>query len=282
MASLSRLRDFNLTDYYLHDARNGPAIWKFAHYLPVYEKHFGRFRGTDVHFLEVGIHSGGSLRLWREFFGERAVIFGMDRLNATRIYQGDPRFGSPQRIFVGDQGSPTFWRTLKERVPRLDILLDDGGHQQHLMTATATAMIPHLSFGGVYLCEDLADIHFADRHPGMDHSSSAQLEWFFSQFARPMLPYRNVKPVPHSKGDYSDELTSVQRTIASLSFYPFQVVIEKRTAPLESILNEEHRGTFHLGSSEALFAHEMRVPELKAQYRAGHVEPWPPPAQNLR
>ena len=58
------VRPFNLTEYYFsNESHSRPGIWKVAHYLPIYDRHFSRFRGTDVHFLEVGVHSGGSLRM---------------------------------------------------------------------------------------------------------------------------------------------------------------------------------------------------------------------------
>ena len=77
-----------------------------AHYFDVYEKHFSRFRGTDVVVAEVGIYSGGSLKMWRHYFGPRAVIYGIDISNRTRVYERNPSYGSPDRIFVGDQSQP--------------------------------------------------------------------------------------------------------------------------------------------------------------------------------
>lgn len=256
----SDMKPFNLTKYYFsEEARLGPGIWKFAHYLPVYERHFARFRGTDVHFLEVGIHSGGSLRMWRRFFGEKAVIMGMDRLNATRRYESDPRYGRPNRIFVGDQSSIHFWDTFKRQVGRLDILLDDGGHKMHLQRATASAMLPYLSLGGVYLCEDLI---------GRDHD--AQLRWYYDTLV-PSLNVYKAKPLANGRvGDYSDTPTSTQRSMFSLTFYPFQVVIEKRTVPLDRIDNEAFEGE-HIGSSALLFAKEQKDPVLRHQYQRGHI-----------
>ena len=56
----------------------GPVVWKWRHYFSIYERHLRRFRGTDVHFCEVGIFSGGSMRMWRWYFGEKATIYGVE------------------------------------------------------------------------------------------------------------------------------------------------------------------------------------------------------------
>ena len=250
----------NLTQYYYStQTKTGPAIWKFAHYLPIYEKHFAKFVDTDVHVLEVGIHSGGSLRMWRHFFGTRAVIMGMDRLNATRRFEGDPYYGRPDRVFVGDQSSTKFWDTFKERVKRLDILIDDGGHRPHLQRATATAMIPFLSPGGIYLCEDLN---------AKDHN--AQLRWFYEYVGRHLHEYR-PSPLPSGHtGDYFTPSSRMQQIILSLTYYPLQVVIEKRREPLRRMENEAFGGQ-HIGSSSRLFSEEQKNVELRNQFLTGYI-----------
>ena len=43
----------------------GPGIYKWTHYFEIYERHFARFRGKAVHVAEVGVYSGGSLRMWK-------------------------------------------------------------------------------------------------------------------------------------------------------------------------------------------------------------------------
>src|SRR4030081_2778881 len=47
------LRDF------FNRHRQGRGIWKWDHYFDIYHRHFSRFRGREVHVLEIGIYSGG-------------------------------------------------------------------------------------------------------------------------------------------------------------------------------------------------------------------------------
>ena len=56
------------------------------------------------------------MRMWRWYFGERAHITGVDIEPATRVYQGNPRFGRPDQIVIGDQSDPAFWERFKREV----------------------------------------------------------------------------------------------------------------------------------------------------------------------
>ena len=53
-------------------------ISKWSHYLPLYHRHFAKFRGREMSILEIGINLGGSLQLWKKYFGPKAKIYGID------------------------------------------------------------------------------------------------------------------------------------------------------------------------------------------------------------
>ena len=98
----------DLERHFLEIRSDQPALAKWQHYFDVYEHHLARFRGTDVVICEVGINNGGSLALWRSYFGPRARIIGIDLFNAS-FMQANPLYGSPDRVVYGDQGSAKFW-----------------------------------------------------------------------------------------------------------------------------------------------------------------------------
>ena len=52
----------------------GRLIHKWLHYFDIYDRHLSRFRGQDVHVVEIGVAGGGSLGMWREYFGPSARI----------------------------------------------------------------------------------------------------------------------------------------------------------------------------------------------------------------
>src|SRR3954451_14611077 len=65
----------------------GPGIWKWRHYFPIYERHLSRFRGQAVHLVEIGVFSGGSLPMWREYLGPRSRITGIDIDPACKAHE---------------------------------------------------------------------------------------------------------------------------------------------------------------------------------------------------
>jgi cephalosporin hydroxylase len=141
-----------LTNYF--DAyASGPGIWKWRHYLPAYEHHFAKFVGTDVTIVEVGVFSGGSLRMWRDYFGPRAQIHGIDVVPECQRY-ADTRIS----IWIGDQADPTFWKTFLADGKQIDVVIDDGSHQPADQIATLEALLPHVSPGGVYVREDAVGV----------------------------------------------------------------------------------------------------------------------------
>ena len=61
--------------FYKHKGRQ---ISKWTQYIPLYHRHFSKFRGKDINIMEIGLAAGGSLQLWRKYFGPKAKIYGID------------------------------------------------------------------------------------------------------------------------------------------------------------------------------------------------------------
>jgi 23S rRNA U2552 (ribose-2'-O)-methylase RlmE/FtsJ len=138
-----------LEDYF--DAHEqGPGIWKYRHYFDLYHRHLSKYVGREVHVVEIGVFSGGSLRMWRDYFGDRARIYGVDIEPATRAAAGDRI-----EVHIGDQADPRFWEAFREAVPVVDVVIEDGGHETAQQIATLEGLLPHMRGGGVYVCEDI-------------------------------------------------------------------------------------------------------------------------------
>lgn len=204
----------------------GPGLWKWRHYFPVYERHLGRLVGKKPTVLEIGIYSGGGLKMWRNYFGEGAKLVGLDIESACRTYADDDT-----RIFIGDQADHEFLRSVVAATPEgLDAILDDGGHEAHQQIATFEELFAHLRPGGVYICED---VHFAD-HPFAAYVAglAANLN------AMENLKENTAATAVH--GSIESTATAVQASIESIALYPFMVVIEKRATSLDRLEAPKH------------------------------------------
>lgn len=214
----SPFREKNALSEYFDNVSHGPGVWKWRHYFPIYEKHFRRFVGSEVYIMEIGIYSGGSLRMWRNYFGERAHIYGVDMAPETKVYENNSAYGNPERIFVGDQSSPALWDRVKAETPKIDILIDDGGHMPSLQNASLRLAFDHLSPGAVYLCEDVSVSSFG----------SGFVQMIFNELVLDIMSPAVRNAHNHNGDDYKAVQPSVwQRYVPEISFYPFIVVLEK-------------------------------------------------------
>ena len=209
----------DLKKYFLENEKN--LIDKWMHYFEVYDHHFAKFRNTDVCILEIGVQNGGSLQMWREYFGPKAKICGMD-IDPTCKKMEKEGF----EIFIGDQENREFLNEVKESIPQIDILIDDGGHCMGQQITTFQELFPHVNENGVYLCEDLHTSYWPKfgggyRNPNsfieymksiVDHINGSSFE---------ISPASNHRPIPF--------VTYLTGTVRSLNFYKDIVVIEKRS-----------------------------------------------------
>lgn len=122
---------------------------KHANYFAIYDHLLSHLRGKPVTFIEIGVWNGGSLFMWRDFFGEKARIIGVDiNENAKKLES----YGF--EIFIGDQGDPSFWKRLFLEVGMIDVILDDGGHQYDQQIITTHECLDHINDGGLLIVED--------------------------------------------------------------------------------------------------------------------------------
>lgn len=131
------------------NSHTGRLMDKWAHYLPIYEKHFAKFAGTTCRVLEIGVNHGGSLQLWKNYFGMGADIIGLDI---------DPRcldYAEEQiSIYQVDQGNYAAMKHVADTLGPFDIIIDDGSHWPEHQKTGFKALYPALNTGGIYLIED--------------------------------------------------------------------------------------------------------------------------------
>lgn len=146
--------------FYGHQGR---LIHKWGHYLDIYDRHLNRFQniGRPVRVLEIGVYHGGSLQLWRQFFGPEAVIFGID-INPLCAEIVDP----DTCIRVGSQANPAFLKDVVREMGGIDIVIDDGSHIASHQRKSLEILFPLLDPHGVYIAEDLHTSYFRGTFEG--------------------------------------------------------------------------------------------------------------------
>ncbi len=147
MENKEKLQNNSLYDFCMN--KEHTPIDKWLHYYRIYDRYFSAYRGTDVVFLEIGVCKGGSLQMWKQYFGDKATIIGVDIDEMCKVYEG-----GNAKVEIGSQEDPKFWEYIKNKYPRIDILLDDGGHTMNQQIVTFECMFPFISDGGIYMCED--------------------------------------------------------------------------------------------------------------------------------
>jgi hypothetical protein len=205
----------DLEAYFLNNP--GRMIHKWMHYFEVYDRHLSRFRGTDVNLVEIGVYQGGSLQMWKHYLGARANIWGVDINPIVKQFEEDR-----VKIIIGDQADREFLRGLAREVPRIDILIDDGGHTMVGQRATMEELFPRIDAHGVYICEDLHTSYW--REFGGGHLDPRSFVEFSKNYIDRLTAW-------HSQDPHSLSVSEFTRTAHSMHYYDSMLVIEKR--PME-------------------------------------------------
>jgi hypothetical protein len=193
-------------------AHHGRLIHKWVHYLDIYERHFAPYRNTPVKMIELGVFMGGSLELWREYFGADARIFGID-LDSECAHRVTP----PNEVRIGSQADAKFLRSVVDELGAPDIILDDASHVGRLQRASFDALFPLLREGGLYVIEDLCTSYWRGIYEGGYRRKGTGIE-----FIKEMID--DMHAWYHGKATR----TPAQHHIGAIHVYDSLVVIEKR------------------------------------------------------
>jgi hypothetical protein len=204
----NRLRTF------FQQHHTGHGVYKWNHYFDIYDRYFQSFRGRKIVLVEIGIYSGGSLEMWRDYFGADCQIVGVDIEPACKSYES-----TGVRVFIGDQADREFWKQFKQQVGPIDIVIDDGGHSPKQQIVTLEELLPQLNPGGVYVCEDI--------HGEMNGFTS-----YLHGLEQHLNAAALVPDPDSSERALTSRATALQDAIEAIHNYPFLTVIERRKASI--------------------------------------------------
>ncbi|MBI5148835.1 hypothetical protein HZA33_04090 [Candidatus Pacearchaeota archaeon] len=127
------------------------SVFKHEEVLRVYERLFTPLAEKPIKLLELGVLSGRSLLLWRDFF-IKGTIVGLDR-EKVQIKDSTGRI----RVYQGlQQDTRLLDKIAKEVAPEgFDIIIDDASHIAELTRISFWHLFNnHLKNGGVFIIED--------------------------------------------------------------------------------------------------------------------------------
>lgn len=130
--------------------RKKGAIIKHSHFFQIYEAHFSHLQDEEITLLEIGVFNGGSLYMWRNYF-PKAKIIGIDIDPYCKRWESieDNIF-----IEIGDQVNSLFLENIAKKYGKFNIIIDDGGHENHQIISSFYNLFPHLAHMGIYVVED--------------------------------------------------------------------------------------------------------------------------------
>jgi SAM-dependent methyltransferase len=149
----------NLIDIF--KSHNQKIVCKWNHYLEHYERHFHKYVNKEISILEIGVENGGSLQLWKKYFGNKCSIVGID-IDEKCKYEEEQI-----KVEIGDQSDLNFLNFIVNTYGPFDIIIDDGSHMQKHIQKTFNYLYDYLKEDGVYVIEDVHCSYFSSFQGGV-------------------------------------------------------------------------------------------------------------------
>ena len=190
----------------------GRLIHKWLHYFDIYDRHFAPYRGKPITVVEFGVSHGGSLQMWKKYFGRKARIVGVD-INPECAAFTEPRI----EVVIGDQEDRKFLRALRKKVGPIDVVIEDGGHTMPQQINTFEVLWPAVNDGGVFLIEDLHTSYWPHYDAGYKQPGT------FIEYAKDLVDQMNAW---HSREE-GFEVDKYTRSIKGMHVYDSIIVFDK-------------------------------------------------------
>jgi cephalosporin hydroxylase len=157
----------DLVDNHLTDKNTGHS------YLNLYEQLLSNKKYTAKNILEIGICTGGSIKLWKDYFVNAENIYGLDNKDEETLFKEvgydlnihdvkdlwnhirDPKVSL---LTSSDAYDSTFvTNTFAENNITFDVVVDDGPHTLESMIKCIDLYCPLLKDDGILIIEDVQD-----------------------------------------------------------------------------------------------------------------------------
>ncbi|MBP0464533.1 class I SAM-dependent methyltransferase [Roseomonas sp. PWR1] len=229
----------------------GKVLDKWVHYLDVYERHIGPYRGRSPVMLEIGVFGGGSLAMWKAYLGPGARLVGIDIDPACKAHEAEGI-----EIFTGSQDDPALIAAVLEKYPAIDIVLDDGSHRMEHLRASFELLYPRLAPDGLYLLEDLHTCYWPEYGGGLRAAGS------FMEFVKDKLDELNAA---HARGAVA--ITDFTAATQAICVYDSIVAFERRPQGRRQALVTEPMRRGEAGLRQMEDTQALRRMAMKATLR---------------
>lgn len=211
----------NDLEKYFFFAEHNPTL-KLLHYFEAYDRFFSKYRGKDVTILEIGVYRGGSTHMWKNYFkngNNKVTIYGIDIDPQCKALEDEDI-----RIFIGSQEDREFLKQVKEKIGKVDIVIDDGGHTMNQQITSFEELFDAVADDGIYLCEDLHTSYW--KSYGGSYRGQTFMEYS-----------KNLVDYIHAQYSETDELVRnvYSEQIRYISYCDSMVFIEKKKKSTNSI-----------------------------------------------
>ena len=85
-----------------YNSKNRSIKWK--NYFSINKKLFEKYQGKKITFVEIGVLDGGSLEIWKKYFGKDSRIIGIDNNPECKKFENEE-----YEIIIGSQSDPLCW-----------------------------------------------------------------------------------------------------------------------------------------------------------------------------
>ena len=187
-------------------------LHKWIHYFKVYDRFFAPFRNKEIKFLEIGVFGGGSLAMWKNYFGAKAKICGIDINPECKQYESEGI-----SIYIGDQADRDFLENVAENEVNFDLILDDGGHTMNQQIVSLETLFKYLKKGGIYMVEDCHTSYWPAYGGGLKNPNS------FIEYSKVLIDRLNQ----YHNGMFREPMEQPIKALVSISFFDSIVVFEK-------------------------------------------------------
>ena len=165
-------------------------------YLETYEKIFEHKKNTAKNILEIGVQSGGSIKLWNDYF-VNATIYGLDII---KIRDHWPIILSESRVRLGcfDAYDSQFFNDEMINL-KFDIMIDDGPHTLESMIFFIENYSKLLEDDGILIVEDVQSINW--------------IKYLTIAVPEKLKKYISVYDLRENKNRYDDILFVINKSI---------------------------------------------------------------------